>query len=102
MFCVSSLLIHLAFVATSLLLISIYPSGLSAYAAAFLWQLYFTDPINILLMHIWLMLLFYIHRCIQKQSADRFNWTQLRLGFLLALFWIISAIYQKLQLLFHH
>lgn len=101
LFCTSSLVIHLAFALFAVLITWVYPSGLSPYAAAFLWQLYFTEPLNILMMHAFLMIVFYLNRRIQGLRGDEFGLPQLELGWLLMLLWIAAALYQKAQLLLH-
>lgn len=99
--CVSSLAIHLAFILFALLIAWVYPTGFSAFAAAVLWQLYFTDPINILVMHAFLMVVFYLNRYVQGQRGDVFGLPQLKLGGFLMLLWLASALYQKTQNLWH-
>lgn len=97
--CATSLLIHLAFAIFATLVAWTYPAGLSVYAAAFLWQLYFTEPVNMLIMQAFLMLLFYIHRRIQGLRGDELSLPQLEIGWLLIVFWLAAALYQKAQLL---
>lgn len=95
----SSLVIHCVFALLAAIIAWLYPTGLSVYAAAFVWQLYTLDPINIWAMHAFLMAVFYLHRHIQKQRADQFNLPQLQIGGLLILLWLIAALYQRAHVL---
>lgn len=101
LFATATLVIHLAFIVFTLLVAWSYPEGVSPYLAAFLLQLYATLPLNLLALHAFVMLLFYLHRRLARQPADMFSLVQLELGFLISILWLIAAVYGQLSQLFH-
>ncbi|MCP2039685.1 hypothetical protein L1281_000255 [Neisseria sp. HSC-16F19] len=84
---VSGLVQHLAFGALVLLTAYHYPGGVSLYVWPNLLQQYLLQPTVWIVSQWLLMALFYLHRQLLGQEADRFSLLQLQSGFLLMLVW---------------
>lgn len=99
LFAISSLAIHLAFLVLVIAIGLLYPTGVSAYVAAFIVRL-FLDPINWLCLQVFLMALFAFHRRICHERVDTFSVVQIEMGFLMSFLWLAAANYGLLVQLF--
>lgn len=100
LFMLANLVLHIAFLIISFCIYYIYPNGISIYTPSILLQLYLLQPLTWWVMVLLIMLIFYLHRRIQKQSGDIFSLAQIKAGILLGVIIQFAYVYYALVLIF--
>lgn len=88
--------LHLAFLLFACLIYAAYPSGLSAWASAFLIQFYVSEPLTLYALQVLLMLLFFLDNTLNTRPKNTLFFIEL--GVFLMLIWQVAYVVARLMM----